>query len=131
MADSPPRRPLASPAAAAKWLAVMLLGVIAAGLLLEAGFGTAPARAQVAARTPGHLIAVAGKVTSETYGLYLLDEKNGTISVYQYVPARRKLRLMAVRNFRFDVQLDEYNTEPPVREIKDLVQKHKRLSTPE
>jgi hypothetical protein len=34
---------------------------------------------------------------------------------------------MAARNYKFDVQLDEYNTEPLPREIQKLVQQHKRL----
>ena len=118
-------------AGAGKWLVVVLLSAIVACLLVEAGSGAPEVRAEVSRGEAGHLIAVAGRVTPETYGLYLVDLKNGTISVYQYISSMRKLRLMAVRNFTFDVQLDEYNTEPPVRDIKKLVQQHKRLDKTE
>jgi len=112
---------------AAKWLIVILLSAIATCLLLEVGRGTSEALADPSTGQAGHVVAVAAKVTAETYGLYLIDLKHGTISVYQYLTSQRKLRLMAVRNFTFDVQLDEYNTEPPPREIRKLVQQHKRL----
>ena len=121
------RRQTGSPPGAAKWLIVILLTVIATCLLIELGRGLPDARAEVSTGAAGRLIAVAGKVTGETYGLYLLDLDNGTISVYQYVSSNRKLRLMAVRNYRFDVQLDDYNTEPSPREIRKLVQQHQRL----
>jgi len=113
--------------AAAKWLTVVLLTVVATCLVLELGYGISDARAEVSSGAADHVIAVAGKVTAESYGLYLVDLKNGTISVYQYLSSKRKLRLMAVRNFTFDVRLDDYNTEPSPRDIQKLVQQHKRL----
>jgi len=112
---------------AARWLVVILLSVIATCLILEVGLGTTAARAQVSTAQAGHIVAVAGQVSDQSYGLYLIDLKNGTLSVYQYVSSKRLLRLMASRNFTFDVQLDEYNTEPAPREIRKLVQQNKRL----
>jgi len=116
-----------SSAGAAKWLIVILLSVIATCLILEVGVGTSAAVAQVSTGRAQHVIAVAGKVTDQSHGVYLVDLKNGTLSVYQYLSSQRKLRLLAVRTFEFDVQLDEYNTEPSPREIQKLVQQHKRL----
>ncbi len=116
-----------SRAGAARWLIVILLSSIATCLLMELHWGAADARAEVSTGGAGGVVVVAGKVTAESYGLYLVDLKNGTISVYQYLSSKRKLRLMAVRNFTFDVQLDDYNTEPSPREIQKLVQQHKRL----
>ncbi len=112
---------------AAKWLIVILLSAIATCLVIELGFGVGEARAQASSGRGEGYVVVAGKVTAETYGLYLVDVKHGTITVYQYVSSKRKLRLMAARNFTFDVQLDDYNTEPSPREIQKLVQQHKRL----
>jgi len=117
-------------AGAARWLIVILLSAIATCLVIELGFGLSEARAEASSGRDGSYVVVAGKVTSETYGLYLVDVEHGTISVYQYVPSKRTLRLMAARNFTFDVQLDEYNTEPSPREIQRLVQQHKRLGEP-
>jgi hypothetical protein len=116
-----------SRAGAARWLPVILLSLLAACLLIELASGAADEAAEVSGGAAGDVVVVAGKVTAESYGLYLVDLKNGTISVYQYLSSKRKLRLMAVRNFTFDVQLDDYNTEPSPREIQKLVQQHKRL----
>ncbi|MGB2821442.1 MAG: hypothetical protein WBF17_10700 [Phycisphaerae bacterium] len=119
-----------SRAGAAKWLIVVLLSVIATCLLIELGSGVSDARAEVSSGQAGDVVVVAGKVTADSYGLYLVDLRNGTISVYQYLASIRKLRLMAARNFTFDVQLDDYNTEPSPRDIQKLVQQHKRLVGP-
>ena len=76
------------------------------------------------------VVAVAGKVTPETYGLYLLDLEHGTICVYQYLPATRKLRLMAARTFLFDRKLEVYNNAAPTpREVKHLVEQQRSLRT--
>jgi len=119
---------------AAKWLIVVLLAVIATCLLFEVGFAASAARGQTGQATGAGsgkgTFAVAGQVTPETYGLYLVDPANGTICVYQYLPGTRRLRLMAARTYIFDLQLDQYNTEPPPREIKKLVAQHKRLGGP-
>ena len=111
-----------------RWLVVILLSGVVTSLVGMLTFGTSPAWAQVSSGTADRLVVVAGRVTPESYGLYLVDLKNGTISVYQYLSSKHTLRLMAVRNYSFDVQLDEYNTEPPPLEIKKLVQQHKRLA---
>lgn len=119
------------PASPAKWLIVMLLGLIAACLLIEVGFTASAARGQPGSgAATGGVFVVAGQVTPETYGIYLVDLENATICVYQYLPgtARRGvLRLRAARTFIYDRQLDAYNTEPPPREIKKIVEQHKRL----
>lgn len=119
----------------AKWLIVALLGVIAACLLVEAGFATSAARAQgtetkvgdVTYGQAGDIFAVAGKVSSNTYGLYLVNTRSGTMALYEWLPKGRKLRLMAARNYTFDLQLDDFNTEPSPREIKKLVEQNRRL----
>ncbi len=115
---------------AGKWLIVILLSVIATCLLIEVGNGADAALAEpsvAASGAAGGVIAVSAQVTADSYGVYLLDPQRGTMAVYQYQPKTRTLRLMAVRNYGFDVQLDEYNTEPSPREIKQLVQQQQRL----
>ena len=124
--ESPARR--TSPA---QWLIVVLLAVIATCLLIEVGFSTSRAYAQVGSGVKGNIFAVAGQLSRETYGVFLVDAENGTICIYEWVPdkiAGRKLRLMAARNFSFDMQLDDYNTEPLPREIRILVEQHPRLN---
>jgi len=109
------------------WLIVVLLSVIATALLMEIGFGVSSAQVQVGAAGKDEVFVVAGQVTSDTYGLYLVDVAKRRICVYQWLPGTRKLRLMAVRNYTFDLRLDEYNTEKLPREIKKLVEKGKPL----
>jgi hypothetical protein len=72
-------------------------------------------------------VAVVGPVSSETYGVYLIDADSGAMAVYEWVAAQKTLRLLAARNVNFDLQLDEYNTSPPPREIQELIQQHRRL----
>jgi len=121
------------PASPGKWLVVVLLSVIATCLLVQAGVATSAARAQISSANrvgsagEGGVFAIAGQVTPDTYGLYLVDSGNATICVYQYLPGTRQLRLMAARTYAYDRQLDEYNTQPSPREIKRLVEQHRRL----
>jgi len=114
--------------ALSRWLIVALLGVIAACLLIEVGAATSAARGEVTSGQGGKLFAVAGQISPGTFGLYLVDLENSTISVYQYVSTDKRLRLVAARNVLFDRQLDEYNTQPSPREIKTLIGQQKRLS---
>lgn len=127
--DTVRTRPESRPVGAGRWLVVILLSVIAACLLIEVGRGVAAARGEpsVASSGGGDVIAVSAQLTAESYGVYLLDTKRGTMAVYQYQPSKRTLRLMAVRSYGFDMQLDEYNTEPSPLEIKKLVQQQQRL----
>jgi len=121
------------PASPGKWLVVVLLAVIAVCLLIEVGFATSAAKGQVGSASrissaaKGGVFAIAGQVTPDTYGLYLVDYENATICVYQYLPGNRQLRLMAARTYAYDRQLDVYNTQPSPREIKQLVEQHRRL----
>ena len=112
-------------------LLVVLLLVIAAALLSEVLRPTRRAAAQVASGTQsGEIFAVAGKITEDTYGLYLINRETAIITVYQWVPGKPgKLKLAAARNCTFDLQLDDYNTKPPPREIKGLVRAARRLGS--
>jgi len=121
------RRQRISPA---RWLVVGLLAAIAAGLLVEVGLtASSAARAPLAAGSAGgdSVLVVAGQVTRDSYGLYLVDQENRTICVYQWSPGERKLRLLAARTYAFDRKLDQYNTEPDPLEIKKLSDKARRL----
>jgi len=112
---------------AGRWAVVALLGVAATCLLVHAATDNSPGYGEAGGGAAGNVIAVAGRVTADTYGLYLVDTKNATISVYQFIPGKHQLRLMASRTYLFDTKLDEYNTEPPPSEIKKLVEQQKRL----
>ncbi len=113
---------------AAQWAIVVLLSVIATCLIMEIGFGTSAATAQVTSVGGGDVLVVGGQITKDSYGLYLVDTRKQALAVYQWLPGSRKLRLMAARTFKFDVQLDEYNADKPTpSEVKLLVEQSKRL----
>ncbi|MCE5327685.1 MAG: hypothetical protein LLG01_14870 [Planctomycetaceae bacterium] len=119
---------------ASRWLIVFFLGAIAACLLAAVGAGVLPAAAQegagsVTAGAGGNLFAVAGQLTRSTYGMYLVDSRNGTLCVYEYEPTNKKLYLRAARNVAFDLQLDAYNTEISPHQVKTLVEQNRRLKT--
>lgn len=115
---------------AGQWVIVVLLSVIATCLLIEVGFGTSSARGQINSADGGDIMVVGGQVTKDSYGLYLVDRKNRTICIYQWLPATRKLRLMAARTFSYDVQLDDYNAgRPTPSEVKRLVEENRRLKS--
>ncbi|MCE5279591.1 MAG: hypothetical protein ABFD92_08555 [Planctomycetaceae bacterium] len=118
---------------ASRWLIVFFLGAIAACLLAAVGAGAIPALAQdgggVTSGAGGNLFAVAGPLTRTTYGMYLVDSRNGTLCVYEYEPANKKLYLRAARNVAFDLQLDAYNTEISPHQVKTLVEQNRRLKT--
>ncbi|MBN1943131.1 MAG: hypothetical protein JW849_07535 [Phycisphaerae bacterium] len=99
---------------------------VSAMLAMQAGAQTHP---RPVAGQPGELFVTAGRISGETYGLYLVDYTNRTISVYQVTPRAKKdkLRLMAARTYAYDVRLDDYNTTPSPREIQRLVEQHRRL----
>ena len=85
------------------------------------------AKAQTSPLASGrNVIAVPGQVSRDTWGVYLVDLDNSIMSVYQYQAANRKLRLLACRNFRYDLQLNDYNTQPSPQEIKGYVEEQKR-----
>jgi hypothetical protein len=111
---------------------VALLGVIAACLVAQVITGSQPAGAQVALPEPagaqGSVVAAPWQIGPDMYGLYLIDTQHRTICVYQYISGNtRELRLLAARTYSYDTQLDEYNTKPSPREIRSLVEQHKRL----
>ena len=114
-----------------RWSLVILLVVLAAGLLTQLVVSQATVHAQThTSATREGVFVVAGQISGETYGLYLVDYEKKTLCVYKYLPKDRQLRLMAARTYAYDVQLDEYNTQPLPRDIKKEVEKAKRLTGP-
>lgn len=112
-----------------RWFVVLVLAMAAAILLVELTARVPTANAQAAmARDSGRLFAVAGKITADTYGVYLVDRDTRKMAVYQWLAGKPgKLKLVATRNCTFDLQLDEYNTEPSPEEIRQLVREGRSL----
>lgn len=76
----------------------------------------------------GGVFVIAGEISHETYGLYLVDYTNKVICVYRYDAGNRNLRLMAARTYEFDVELDAYNVgEPSPSRVMELISRQNRL----
>ncbi len=115
-------------ASAALWMLAALLAVVAAVLLME--LGTTPSWAQPAsaAKGPGVLV-VAGQVAPDSYGLYILDAETATMAIYQWLPSVKQLKLLAARNYSYDLQLEDYNNDPKTTpgEIRKMVEQQRLM----
>lgn len=111
------------------WWAATVLLAGGVGILASQLFRDTPAVAQTGSGGSSGVFVIAGQVTRDTYGLYLVDPQNSTICLYQYLANERRLRLVAARTYLFDRQLDSYNTDPEPAEIEKLVQEARRLRT--
>lgn len=114
----------------AQWCIVVLLAVIATTLLIATVQALTPVAAAQPVSNGGEpeaTFAVAGQIAPNTFGLYLVDPSRQTVLLYEVATgfsqnaATRKLVLRAARTYRFDAQLEEYNTEPKPGEIADQV----------
>jgi hypothetical protein len=118
------------------WIAVAFLALVAGLLLVELGRGgaiaqpidSAPAPSQ--ARSDDGLMAVAGRISGQVYGIYLVDTDSRTMALYQWEPNNRRLRWMASRNFTYDLRIEDYNTEMKPSEVKKLAEQADRLTDP-
>ncbi|MCG3177791.1 MAG: hypothetical protein BIFFINMI_00111 [Phycisphaerae bacterium] len=121
------------PAQVALWLIVVLLAVIATIMLLGPG-GTQSAQGQVtragAAYDPSGVFIVPGQLGKDLWGLYVIDSRVGTLVLYYYNPNTKKLTLAAARSFVNDRYLEDYNTDPPPREIAEMIENLRRMSPP-
>ncbi|MCJ7544788.1 MAG: hypothetical protein MUP47_09555 [Phycisphaerae bacterium] len=115
----------ASPRAAgpARWLLVVVLAAAAGALLVELGRARAVGQGLGGPLGVGRgLLVVPSPLSRETYGVYLVDPEQGKMCLYEYQSGRRQLRLLAVRNFTYDLRLEAYNTQPSPSEMKDLAE---------
>ncbi len=127
---SEPVRPPPSITPAQWWIVALLAAIVL--LVGTATFFPPAASAQSEStgttQSSGGMLAVAGQITRDSYGLYLVDLRNDTICVYEYVGGRPgSLHLRAARTFAYDCRLDSYNTEPPPEKIAEMVSKASRL----
>jgi len=107
---------------------------VLAGLALAwcLGAGRAPAATPSPTPTPaesnGTLAFTSGGPGSAQW-LYLIDTKTQALAVYSVNPQNPKgtLKLEAVRQYRWDLKLAEYNNQPPeVATIESMVGTPKR-----
>lgn len=102
-----------------------VLAPIAVVILLTRGpHATAQTAAPTASEELAEVIPVPLDFGSGV-GLALIDRRHHTICIYQYFPRRdahERLALVAARSFRYDTQLEQFNTaEPLPHEVRDLL----------
>lgn len=68
----------------------------------------------------GSLYLMPAQFLNNVWGCYLLDIDNQTLTAYTY--NGNQLVLRCARNIRYDHELDEYNTSPPIAEVQKLVE---------
>jgi hypothetical protein len=58
----------------------------------------------------------------------MMDVDNHTIWCYEYLPATRKLKLVAARSFDYDRYLtDHENDEPTAQQVRELVERQHQI----
>ncbi|MCK6456985.1 MAG: hypothetical protein L6Q92_10710 [Phycisphaerae bacterium] len=117
------------PRQTANWIIATALSVIATVLVVRGG-GPIPDNAAFAQNTlvgSRGLHAFTGQLDKNTYGLFMMDVDAGTVWVYEYVPLKRRLKLVAARSFAYDRYLENYNgdeeTSPAI--IEQLIKRQR------
>jgi len=108
------------------WVIAVCLGVIATCLVLRLEEGQAVQAQPVAQAGARGIFAFSGQLTKGTYGVFMVDVDTGTLWCYEYLSAKRELRLVAARSWLYDRYLEEFNAgQPPVAEIERLVEEQR------
>jgi len=69
----------------------------------------------------GGIFVMPCQLHPEVWGCYLMDTNRQTLCVYEYRAGEKALVLSAARNFRFDLDLKNYNTLPAWYDIQKAV----------
>ena len=110
------------------WVLAVLLSIIATALVMRSATGLAsPAWAQSSNMVGGRgVYAFSGRLTSQAYGVFMLDVDAGTLWCYELDDGANtalQLRLVSARSWLFDRELQEFNTAAPVpSQVRELLQ---------
>jgi hypothetical protein len=105
--------------------------LLLAMLVVLAGRGKSVIEVAKGDATPPEMPAIAGgggifvmpcQLHPDVWGCYLVDTNRQTMCVYEYRAGEKALVLSAARNFRFDLDLKNYNTFPQWYLIKKAVE---------
>ena len=105
--------------------AALLLAILV--VLAGRGRGSEAAIAQPVPEVPpvaggNGIFVMPCQLHPDVWGCYLVDTQRQTMSVYEYRAGERALVLSAARNFRFDLDLKNYNTIPAWFDIQKAVE---------
>jgi len=87
--------------------------------LTQAAFG-APLGQPIAGG--GTLYLMPAQFSPQTYGAYVMDIDKQTLVAYQFYPGEKQLRFVAARKFSHDLRMTEFNTIPPVEDVKKMIE---------
>ena len=111
------------------WVIAASLAVIAFELTTRSGaISLQSVMAQPATGAgAGGVFAFSGQLTKGSYGIFLVDVDAGTIWTYEYVAAKRCLRLAAARTWRYDRYLENFNgCDLPPEVVEQMVDEQRR-----
>ena len=101
------------------FVAGLVLGVLACFAVI--GLGTSPVAQAQTAGPKSPPVTIVQNTADGSQVVFLLDDAERTLCVYQYDPRKGKLKLTAARHLRPDQQLLEFNNEEPhVSDIEKL-----------
>lgn len=124
--------PHTTAASAPQWFVLGLLAAATAAALVGLGRASAPAAAQntqTGASASGEIVAVAGQLSRNSYGLFLIDTRRGGMVVYEY--DGEQLHLRAARTYIFDTQLESLNTSrPEPADVADMLRLGRPIEQP-
>lgn len=71
------------------------------------------------------IFAFTGQLSKDSYGVFMVDVDVGTLWCYRFSSGDKVLKLVAVRDWRYDRYLPEFSTEPPIDAIKAQVEQYR------
>ncbi|HET6429422.1 MAG TPA: hypothetical protein VFJ30_13490 [Phycisphaerae bacterium] len=126
------RGPLGGPGRCLAVLALTLVaGALAGQLLLAPRAAEAQSGSAAAPASASGILAVPAQISRDQFGLFLVDAREGTMSLYGYESRDRVLQLLASRTFIYDLQLDSYNTKPLPKDVQKMAADARRLKSAE
>lgn len=123
------------PLAAALWANVAAMGLVALALVMRSHGQpqeiSLPDLLPAAYAQGGNIAGGAGlylmpaQLSSNTWGVYVMDVDRQSLMVYHFDPAAKRLNFIAARELTHDRQLGNYNTFPDPLEIKSIADKER------
>lgn len=112
------------------WIIAILLAIIATAMVVrtDGPLAIQPAFGDVSLAGARGIYAFTGQLDQDRYGLFMMDVDSSNIWVYEYLPATRKLKLVAARSFRNDRYLEDYcNAEPSPKQVQTMLREQSRI----
>jgi hypothetical protein len=109
-----------------------VLGALMSAGLVIAAAGSTPNRNEVFAQrlaqprtasAEGELIALSTTMGEQYQQVTIIDPKSRVLSVYHVDLRSGEVALCSVRNIQWDLQMDNFNTKPPLpQEVRSLLE---------